>query len=149
MQEMQIWFSSWEDPLEEEMATHSSTLAWRIPQTEQPHGLQSIGLQRVRHDWRDLAHVSDGRVKEAEFPDAVRSCKPWSDFLSRLGSNSLFTSGSEFLHDTPCFPFPLMPALPLFPFAPLQANPSTVPDTWHSTKKKNSWMCEWTSLIYI
>ena len=39
-----------EDPLEEEMATHSSILAWRIPQTEEPGGLQSIGLQRVRHD---------------------------------------------------------------------------------------------------
>ena len=39
-----------EDPLEEEMATHSSTLAWEIPWTEEPGGLLSIGLQRVRHD---------------------------------------------------------------------------------------------------
>ena len=39
-----------EDPLEEEMATHSSILAWRIPWTEEPGGLQSMGLQRVRHD---------------------------------------------------------------------------------------------------
>ena len=39
-----------EDPLEKEMATHSSSLAWEIPWTEEPHGLQSIGLQRVRHD---------------------------------------------------------------------------------------------------
>ena len=36
-----------EDPLEEEMATHASTLAWRIPQTEEPGGLQSMGSQRV------------------------------------------------------------------------------------------------------
>ena len=41
---------SWEDPLEEGMATHSSILAWRIPWTEEPGGLQSIGVQRVRHD---------------------------------------------------------------------------------------------------
>ena len=41
---------SWEDPLEEGMATHSSMLAWRIPGTEGPGGLQSIGLQRVRHN---------------------------------------------------------------------------------------------------
>ena len=41
----------WEDPLEEEMATHSSTLAWRILWTEEPSRLQSTGLQRVRHDW--------------------------------------------------------------------------------------------------
>ena len=41
--------------LEEGMATHSSTLAWRIPWTEEPDGLQSMGLQRVGHDWSDLA----------------------------------------------------------------------------------------------
>ena len=39
-----------EDPLEKGMATHSSTLAWRIPWTEEPGGLQSMGLQRVGHD---------------------------------------------------------------------------------------------------
>ena len=39
-----------EDPLEKEMATHSSILAWRIPQTEDPGGLQSMESQRVRHD---------------------------------------------------------------------------------------------------
>ena len=40
----------WEEPVEEGMATHSSTLAWRIPQTEEPGGLQSMESQRVRHD---------------------------------------------------------------------------------------------------
>ena len=40
----------WEDPLEEEMATHPSNFAWRIPWTEEPGGLRSLGLQRVRHD---------------------------------------------------------------------------------------------------
>ena len=40
----------WEDPLEKEMATHSSTLAWKIPWTEEPGRLWSMGLQRVRHD---------------------------------------------------------------------------------------------------
>ena len=40
----------WEDPLEKEMAPHSSILAWKIPWTEEPGGLQSIGLQRVGHD---------------------------------------------------------------------------------------------------
>ena len=39
-----------EDPLEKEMATHSSTLAWKIPWTEEPDGLQSMGSQRVGHD---------------------------------------------------------------------------------------------------
>ena len=41
---------SWEDPLEESMTTHSSILAWRIPWTEEPGELQSMGLQRVGHD---------------------------------------------------------------------------------------------------
>ena len=48
---MQTNLVFWEDPLEKEMATHSSILAWRIPWTEEPDRLQSMGLQRVRHDW--------------------------------------------------------------------------------------------------
>ena len=46
------WVQSlgWEDPLENEMVIHSSILAWRIPWTEDPGGLQSVGLQRVGHD---------------------------------------------------------------------------------------------------
>ena len=48
----QTWVRSlgWEDPLEEEMAIHSRILAWRIPWTEEPGGLQSMGLQRVGQD---------------------------------------------------------------------------------------------------
>ena len=44
-----IWSLDQEDPLEEDMETHCSTLAWRIPWTEEPGGLQSMGLQRVGH----------------------------------------------------------------------------------------------------
>ena len=44
----------WEDPLEEEMATHSSIHAWRMPRMEEPGRLQSIGSQRVGHDWSHL-----------------------------------------------------------------------------------------------
>ena len=47
MQEAQVRFLGQEDPLEEEMATHSSILIWRIPRTEEPGGLQSMGSQRV------------------------------------------------------------------------------------------------------
>ena len=50
MQETQVQSLGWEDPLEKEMASHSSILAWRIPRTEELARLQSIGLQRVRHD---------------------------------------------------------------------------------------------------
>ena len=50
MWEAQVLSLGWEDPLEKEMATHSSTLAWKIPRTEEPGRLQSMGLQRVGHD---------------------------------------------------------------------------------------------------
>ena len=50
MQETWVRSLGWEDPLEKEMATHSRTLAWEIPWTEEPGGLQSMGLQRVGHD---------------------------------------------------------------------------------------------------
>ena len=55
MQEMQLRFLGQEDPLEEGMATHFSFLVWRIPWTEKPGRLQSIGSQRVGHDWSNLA----------------------------------------------------------------------------------------------
>ena len=48
---MWVWSLGWEHPLEEAMATHSSILAWKIPWTEESGGLQSMGLQRVGHDW--------------------------------------------------------------------------------------------------
>ena len=47
---MRVQYLGWEDPLEKGMATHSSILAWRIPRTEEPGGLQSIGSHRVGHD---------------------------------------------------------------------------------------------------
>ena len=50
MQETQVQSLGWEDPLEMEIATHSSILDWRIPLTEGPSGLRSMELQRVRHD---------------------------------------------------------------------------------------------------
>ena len=53
-----------EDPLEEGMATHSSILAWRIPWTEEPGGLQSMGSQRVGHDWA---------IEHAPKPDKLKS----------------------------------------------------------------------------
>ena len=51
MQETQVQSLGQEDPLEKGITTHSRILAWRIPWTEEPNGLQSMGSQRVRHDW--------------------------------------------------------------------------------------------------
>ena len=50
LRENQIQSLGWEDPLEKGMATHSTILAWRIPWTEEPGGLQSMGSQRVGHN---------------------------------------------------------------------------------------------------
>ena len=51
VQENWVRSLGWEDPLEKERAIHSSTIAWKIPWTEEPGGLQSMGSQRVGHDW--------------------------------------------------------------------------------------------------
>ena len=51
MRETRVQSLGWEDPLEKEMAIHSSTIAWKIPWTEEPGRLQSMGSQRVRHDF--------------------------------------------------------------------------------------------------
>ena len=56
MREIWVWSLGWEDPLEDNTASHSSILAWKIPWTEKPGGLQSTGSQRVRQDWSDLSH---------------------------------------------------------------------------------------------
>ena len=50
MQETWVWYLGEEDPLEKEMATHSSILVWEIPRTEEPGELESMGPQRVRHN---------------------------------------------------------------------------------------------------
>ena len=57
MRETRVRSLGWEDLLEKEMATHSSTLAWRIPWMEEPGRLQSMGLQRVEHDWATSLHI--------------------------------------------------------------------------------------------
>ena len=77
LQETLVCSPGQEDPLEEGMATHSSILAWRIPWTEEPGGLQSMGLQRVRQDWSALAclhaqQIADGQCDPK--PCALDQC---------------------------------------------------------------------------
>ena len=59
-QETQVRSPGLEDPLEEGMATHCSILAWRIPRTEEPGGLQPVGSHRVRHDGENVSASSEG-----------------------------------------------------------------------------------------
>ena len=72
-QEMQAQYLGREDPLEEGMATHSSILAWRIPWTEEPGGLQSVGWQRVGHKW--MTNTFTLRVESLFFKAIWLSCK--------------------------------------------------------------------------
>ena len=58
MRETQVQSLDGVDALEKEMATHSSILAWEIPRIEEPDGLQSMELQKVGHNWSDLAHMN-------------------------------------------------------------------------------------------
>ena len=72
-----VWFlGPGEEPLEEEMATHSSILAWNSPWTEDPGGLQSMESQRVRHDWSDWACTCT-RKGEGSTTPCVLQCQWW------------------------------------------------------------------------
>ena len=63
MQEMQVQSLGQEDALEEEMATHSSILAWGIQWIEEPGGLQSMGLQSIGHDWARTPPLASWKPK--------------------------------------------------------------------------------------
>ena len=58
MQETWVWSLSWEDSLQKGMGTPSGILAWRIPRTEEPGRLQSMGLQSIGHNWATFTHFS-------------------------------------------------------------------------------------------
>ena len=74
MQETRVWSLGQEDPLEEEMITHSSILAWRISWTEEPGRLQSMGLQRVGHHWmtNTYTHIHIGVILSPMLTDDTR-----------------------------------------------------------------------------
>ena len=87
MQETQVQSLGGEDPLEKEMATHSSILAWKIPWTEEPGGLQSMGSQRVRHCWVTSLSLSLGWAVRTDSAGAQlhvcgsrRRCPPQGPF---------------------------------------------------------------------
>ena len=85
MQEMRVQSLGWEHPLEKDVATHSSILAWRTPWTEEPVGLQFIGSQRVRHNcsnWacmhangHEVSFWDDWNVLELDIVMFTQSCE--------------------------------------------------------------------------
>ena len=88
----ETWVRSlgWEDPLEKEMAIHSSTLAWRIPWTEEPSGLQSTGSQRVRHDWSDYAQAKFQKTTSTSFQSLLSCCWKARESENFLGLSDLW-----------------------------------------------------------
>ena len=82
--ETQVQSLGQEDPLEKEMATHSSILAWKIPWTEEPGKLQSTGLQRVRHDWTTSPEQI---LEDGEEQGGMACCSPWGSQSQTLLSN--------------------------------------------------------------
>ena len=106
-QEMPVQSLGQKDPLEEGMATHSSILAWRIPWTEEPGGLQSMGLQRAGHDWATFTSLHIPRKKrKTDMVDSYqyqpwcapsRSCDKRGWLIKRNVSNYTMTRS-----DAPC-----------------------------------------------
>ena len=87
MQETQVQSLGWEDPLEEEMATHSSILAWRIPWTEEPVRLQSMGSQRVGHDWATSLSFSFMEIQASPQLTKQYKGKGMTEWQRSLGSS--------------------------------------------------------------
>ena len=93
MWETRVWSMGWEDPLEKAMATHSSTLAWKIPWTEEPGRLQPMGSRRVGHDW------ATSRSRSRSYVECKKKRYKWTYFkkkqrLSDL-ENKLMVSGAR------------------------------------------------------
>ena len=84
MQETQAQSLSWEDPLEEEMATHSSILAWRIPWTREPGGLQSMGLkEQDKTEWLNM-HTQEIEIKSYWLEENIYKPSLWERTCNSL-----------------------------------------------------------------
>ena len=87
-----VWFLGWEDPLEKGTATHSNILAWKISWTEEPGGLQSMGSQRVGHDWATYTFTLLCLFQERSPLSSLAS--PWN-LWSQKGNESLPWCGPQ------------------------------------------------------
>ena len=110
MQETQAWSLDKEDPLEKGMATHSSILSWRIPWTEETGGLQSMGSQKVRHDWVTFTHsliqvVIIFKIK-IQNPQWISHCLLALPALSLLPFKGKLFEGVVHMHYFPTFSTP-------------------------------------------
>ena len=95
MQDTRVRSLGWEDPLEKEMATHSSTVAWRIPWREEPGRLQSMGSQRVRHDWATSLHFTSLQNPQQ---GSWKIFPSWHQSIKTGGGDSVFNV-KKTMHD--------------------------------------------------
>ena len=97
MQETRVWFLGQEDPLEKEMATYSSILSWRIPWTEEPGRLQSMGLQELdtTYMYYTLFEVIFGKENARKQANLISSSLRPTPFLSPF---LLFFGGGSYLY---------------------------------------------------
>ena len=106
---MQVWSLGWKDPLKEEMATHSSILVWKIPLTEEPGRLKSMGSQRVGHNWSDLGPVTCTHSFYFRMFDFLFSFLLYSVFMKK--KNSFLLAMADSFHtcilSSHLFPLPL------------------------------------------
>ena len=138
MQETQVWFLGQEDPLEKEMAIHSSILAWKIPWTEESGGLQFLGLQRVRHNWATNTRLDSVQFSSVQSLSCVQLfATPWTPAcqasLSITNSWSLpklmpIESVMLFNHLILCHPLLLLPSI--FPSMRVFSNESALGMRW-------------------
>ena len=110
-QEIRIWFPGQEDSLEKEVATHSSILAWEIPWTEEPGRLQSMGLQRVRHDFSSVQSLSWVRLFATPWIAACQASLSITNSQSSLRLMSI-ESVMPSSHLILCRPLLLLPPIP-------------------------------------
>ena len=104
MQETQVWSLGRDDLLEKEMATHSSTFAWKIPLMDKPGKLQSMGLQTVGHDWmtslslQGIFHAKMGLIKDRNGMDLTEAediKKRWQEYTEKLYKKDLHDPGNH------------------------------------------------------
>ena len=88
MRETRVQSLGWEDPLEKEMATHSSTLAWKIPRTEEPGGPQSMGSQRVRHNWTTSLTYNEHPGQKMDWLDLLAAQGTFKSLLQHHSSKA-------------------------------------------------------------
>ena len=99
MQETRVRFLGWEDPLKKETAIHSSILAGKIPWTEKPGGLQSMGLQRVRYNWAHTQSYPRGYIMQ-NCSNALKYRKLFSPSWANILKKKKKSVGNSKLRDT-------------------------------------------------